>query len=276
MIESSRPARQTQPVQSIQRAVAILRSFSESEPELSVGEISQRLGLHKSTVSRILGTLERERLVGRNPETGRYHLGLGMVSLAGVALGRLDVRGIAQPFLNDLVEVSQETVNVVVLEEREGVNIARAASPKSIHYVGWIGRRIPLYCTAPGLVLLAGLTATQLHQHLHRPLQRYTPRTITNRETLQARLHQVRQKGYAIVHEEFEEGYSGIAVPIRDHQRQVVAALAVTGPTFRMGPGDIEAFIKPLQRTALAISRRLGYTGSESLSGFASPSDLSL
>ncbi|NOZ50915.1 MAG: IclR family transcriptional regulator [Chloroflexi bacterium] len=255
------PSRQTQPVQSIQRAISILRCFTETEPELSVNELSQRLHLHKSTVSRILGTLERERLVGRDPETGKYHLGLGMVSLAGVALGRLDVRGIAQPFLNQLVEASQETVNVIVLEEREAVNIARAASPQSIRYVGWIGRRIPLHCTAPGLVLLAPLDRRQQRDFLRPPLKAYTPRTLISQGILLQRLQQVQQQGYAIVHEEFEEGYSGIAAPIKDHQNQVVAALVITGPTFRMGPGDIETFIGSLLQTTFAISQQLGYTG---------------
>ncbi len=83
-------------IQSIQRATAILRSFTEREPELSVSVLSQRLELHKSTVSRILATLQTEGLVGKNPETGKYSLGLGLISLAGVALGRLSVRGVAE------------------------------------------------------------------------------------------------------------------------------------------------------------------------------------
>lgn len=255
--------RQTKPIQSLQRAIAILRSFSEAEPELGVSELSQRLSLHKSTVSRILATLERERLVGRNPETRKYHLGLGMVSLAGVALGRLDVRAVAQPHLNQLVEVSQETVNVVVLEETEGVNIARVASPKSIRYVGWIGRRIPLHCTAPGLVLLAFQPVAKRQQLLRGQLRNYTPHTLTSRAALNQRLHEVRQQGYAIVHEEFEEGYSGIAAPVYNHQQQVVAAVSITGPTFRMGVGQIEGFIAPLQETTAIISQEMGYVRRE-------------
>ncbi len=254
------PTRQTRPVQSIQRAVAILRCFSESEPELSVTELSQRLNLHKSTISRILGTLERERLVARNPQNGKYHLGLGMVSLAGVALGRLDVRGVAQPFLNELVEITQETVNVVVLEDHEGVNIDRAASPKAIRYVGWIGRRIPLHCTAPGLVLLAYLPADGQRALLRRPRRAYTPHTVTGGQALRSRLEAVRRQGYAVVHEEWEEGYSGMAAPIFDHGQRVVAALSITGPTFRMRADVIPGFIAALQKTALAISQQLGYT----------------
>ena len=126
-------------IQSIQRAAAIMRCFTESEPELSVMEISRRLDLHKSTVSRMLATLQHEGLVEQNPESGKYRLGLGLISLAGVALGRLNARAAAQPYLTELVEATQETVNVTVLDGRECVNIERAFSPPthSLHGLDW-------------------------------------------------------------------------------------------------------------------------------------------
>ena len=107
-------------------------------------ELSRRLELHKSTVSRILTTLQDQDLVSRNPENGRYRLGLGLVSLAGVALGGLNIRGVAQAHMGELAEASQETVNVTIQDGRECVNIESIASPKPIRYVGWIGRRTPL------------------------------------------------------------------------------------------------------------------------------------
>ena len=111
--------RTTEKVQSIERPATILRSFTEAEPELRVTVLARRLGLHKSTVSRILATIQQEGLVAQNPETGKYRPGLGLISLAGVALGRLDVRGVSQPYLSRLVEVSQETANVTVVDGRE-------------------------------------------------------------------------------------------------------------------------------------------------------------
>ena len=123
-------------IQSVQRAVAVLRSFTEAEPELGVNELARRLELHKSTVSRMLTTLQHEGLVSQNPANGRYRLGLGLVSLAGVALGQLDVRGTAMPYMDGLVELSQETVNVTVQDGAECVNIARVPSPTPIRYVG--------------------------------------------------------------------------------------------------------------------------------------------
>ncbi len=252
--------RSTAPIQSLQRAAAILRSFSEAEPELSVTELSQRLGLHKSTVSRILATLLLERLVGRNPESGKYGLGLGLVSLGGIALGRLDVRALALPYLSPLVELTEETVIVTVLEGRECVNIARTSSPKPIQFVGWIGRRTPIHCTASGKVFLAHMDANARSALLSSALQHYTDQTIIDADIMEQSLIEIRNQGYAIVHGEFEEGFSNIAAPIFDHLDQVTACIAISGPTFRMGPGQIEAFAEPLLETANAISTQLGYT----------------
>ncbi len=156
-------------VQSIERAIAILRCFTEARPEWRVTELAHHLQLHKSTISRILATLEQEGLVAQHPETGKFHLGVGLISLAGVALGHLDARTVSQPHLNALVEISQETVNVTILDGNECVNIERVASPKPIRYVGWLGRRTPTYCTAAGQVLLAGLPEEKRAALLSRP-----------------------------------------------------------------------------------------------------------
>jgi IclR family KDG regulon transcriptional repressor len=248
-------------VQSIERAVAILRSFSEAEPELRVTELARRLELHKSTVSRILTTLQAAQLVSQNPETSKYRLGVGLVSLAGIALGRLDVRGVAQPHLNALVELSQETINVTIIEERECVNIERVASPKPIRYVGWIGRRTPLHCTAAGKVLLAFRRREERQRLIQSPLVCYTENTIVDPAALEASLAQIQKQGYAIVHEEFEPEFSAIAAPIYDHLGHAAAAVSISGPTYRLAPGQIENFIEPLLETTGKISAGMGYQG---------------
>lgn len=263
--------RKTETIQSIERAIAILRSFTEVEPELRVTELARRLNLHKSTVSRILATLQKGGLVSQNPESGKYRLGLGLIGLAGVALGRLDVRGVAQPYLNTLVAFTQETVNITVVEGHECVNIERARSPQPIRYEGWIGRRTPLHCTAAGKVLLAHLPDDERSVRLALPLLTYTSKTVTNGDILEDNLSQVRLQGYAIVHEEFEEGFSGIAAPIFNHEGQVVAAVSVSGPTYRMGPGTVENFINFLQETSQTISAEMGYNPRNSVSKVALP-----
>lgn len=250
---------QTGLIQSVQRAAAIMRSFTEMEPELSVMELSRRLNLHKSTISRMLSTLQYEGLVERNPETGRYRLGLGLISLAGVALGRLNARVAAQPYLDELVAATQETLNVAVLDGRDCVYIELAHSPQPIRYVGWIGRRTPLHSTAGGKVLLAYRSPEERTAVLPAALPVYTPQTITDPAQLEEELAQVCRNGYATVHEEHEVGFSAIAAPIHDHTGRVIAALAISGPAYRLDTETVAGFVSPLRETTRRISADLGF-----------------
>lgn len=246
-------------IQSIQRAAAIMRSFTETEPELSVMALSRRLTLHKSTVSRMLATLQHERLIDQNPETGKYRLGLGVIGLAGVALGRLNARAASQPYLTELAETTQETVNVTVLDGHECVNIERAFSPQPIRYMGWIGRRSPLHCTASGKVLLAFMSDEERTAVLPNPLPAYTTKTITTQAELEQSLAQVCRHGYAIVQEEYEEGFSSIAAPLFNHQGNVVGTLAISGPTYRLDNDVMNGFVHSLLETTAKVSADLGY-----------------
>lgn len=246
-------------VQTIQRASVILRCFMESNTELGVTFISQRVGIHKSTVSRLLSALRKEGFVEQNPETGKWRLGLGLLDLAGAVLERMDLRKAAQIPVRVLVEQTQETINVTVLDGNECVNIESILSPKPIQYAGRLGRRTPLHCTSTGKVLLAFLTPEARELLLLGTLSTCTKNTIVDRSALEQDLDLVRKQGYAIAHEEYEEGLSAIAAPIRDHKGQVVATVSVSGPTYRIGPGQIEEFIEPLFEAAYKISANLGY-----------------
>jgi DNA-binding IclR family transcriptional regulator len=207
----------------------------------------------------MLSTLQHEGLADQNPETGKYRLGLGLVPLAGVALGRLNARAAAQPYLDELVATTQETVNVVVLDGRDCIYIELANSPQPIRYMGWIGRRTPLHCTAGGKVLLAYMQAEERAAVLPTRLPSHTPETIANTAQLEQSLAQICQDGYAIVHGEFEEGFSSIAAPIFNHQGKVTAALEISGPSYRLEDGVITNFIAPLLATTGRVSADLGY-----------------
>jgi len=246
-------------IQSIQRAVAIMRAFSERKPELSVMELSRQLQLHKSTVSRMLGTLQHEGLISQNPETGKYRLGVGLVSLAGVALGRQNARAAAQPYLSELVDLTQETVNVSVRDGRECINIERAFSPQPIRYMGWIGRRAPLHCTASGQVLLAYMAPAERRALLPQPLPKFTTHTKTSLEELDLVFTRILAQEYVIVQEEYEEGFTAIAAPIYDHKGRVEATLTISGPTYRLDNERCRRFVPHLLETAARISADLGY-----------------
>jgi DNA-binding IclR family transcriptional regulator len=245
-------------IQSVQRALDILRCFTKEDAELGVTHISKQLDLHKSTVSRLLSTLEQEGFVEKNPETEKYRLGLELVTLAGIVLEQIDLREVAAPYLSQLAELTQETVNIVVLSGNECMNIDGAASPRPIRYVGRIGRRTPCYCTAAGKVLLAYLSPEVQQQILPDPLTRFTEKTIVEVGILAQNLTDIRQQGYAITHEEHQQDLSAVAAPIFDHTGQAIAAVTVSGPTYRIGPGEIEALVEPVLNIAREISTKLG------------------
>ncbi len=251
--QSSKPA-----IQSVQRAAAILRSFTHTDSELGVTTLSKQLGLHKSTISRLLTTLEQEGFVERNPETGKYHLGLALVTLAGIVLERIDLRDVAYPYIRSLAEMTQETVNIVVLSGHECMNVGGADSPRPIQYVGRIGRRTPLHCTAAGKVLLAYMPLERRQKILAGRLQAFTDKTVVDHRRLEQDLIELHRKGYATTHEEHQEGLSAIAAPICGHTGRIVAVVVVSGPTFRLGPAEIDKFVQLLLETARNISAQLG------------------
>jgi DNA-binding IclR family transcriptional regulator len=246
-------------VQTIQRAGAILRCFKENDSEMGVTSLSQQVGFHKSTVSRLLSALRKEGFVKQNPETGKWQLGLGLLDLAGVALERLDLQKITLLPLRNLAAQTQETVNITVLEGDECVNIENISSPKSIHHAGRLGRRTPLHCTSTGKVFLAFLTPEEQNRLLPGKLLPYTENSIVDKHILAGELARVRAQDYAIAQEEYEEGLSEVAAPIHDHTGQVVATVSISGPSYRMGAEKIEIFLKPLLETAQNISAQLGY-----------------
>ncbi len=247
-------------IQSIERAVKILKAFSLDQPEWGVNEMGRLLNLHKSTVSRLMMTLERGGLLWRNPETQRYQLGIDLIGMASLVTSHLDVRAMARPFLRELAGRCQETVNLVVMDEGDVVNLEQFVPPaRQVKNIGYVGRRMPVYCTAAGKVLLAYLPGHELEQKLPAELHCYTDHTISDLAVLRAELRQVRQIGYAVVQEELEIGLNAIAAPVFDHAGRVRYAASVAGPAYRVKPELFPELAGQVVATAAELSRQLGY-----------------
>jgi DNA-binding IclR family transcriptional regulator len=246
----------------ISRAIAILRTFDAAKPELGVTELSHLTGLDKATVYRLLSALQQGGLVEQNPETAKYHLGLGLLPLAGMALAHLDLPRVARPHLQKLAHLSQETVNLsVVTEDDMLINIDCIASPRRVRNVGWIGREMPLHAVSGGKVMMAYMSPAWLERVLARELQCHTEHTLTNPAELRAELEQIRQVGFAIAEEELEIGLSAVAAPVWDHEDQVAASVSVSGPSFRLPRARLTELGSQTKEIADAISRHIGYVG---------------
>ncbi|MDN3265801.1 IclR family transcriptional regulator [Streptomyces sp. CSDS2] len=245
-------------VQSVDRAVSVLEILAR-HGEAGVTEIADELDVHKSTAFRLLGVLEHRGLVAQAKDRGKYYLGAGVLRLAGAAAVRLDISQEGVPVCREVADELGETVNIAVLDDDAAVNIMQARGTAAVTAQNWLGRRTPLHATSSGKVLLAHLSPTLREGLLARPLTRFTDRTVTGAAMLRAELEAVVRQGYGVTVEELELGLAAVAAPVRAHDGEVIAAISVSGPVYRL---DADRLPEVARRTAAAgaeLSRRMGY-----------------
>ena len=247
-------------VQSVERALTVLEILAR-EGHAGVSEIAEEMGIHKSTVSRLIGSLVSREMVHQNTERGKYQLGFGILRLASSIPARLSLVHEARPVLESLAEEFKETVNLAVLRSNYAVNVDQAMGPSTLATYDWVGSLTPLHATSSGKVLLAALDAGERDRILKETgLRARTSRTITSRKELDAQLLEVAAKGYAVVREEFEIGLNAVAVPVYNHQGEVLGALSISGPAFRFDPEQTPGLLEKLKEAGLKVSANMGYT----------------
>ena len=245
-------------VRSVDRAAALLLALGESQGEAGVTELARRLGLHKSTASRLLATLQKRGLVEQDDETGKYRLGLVVIRLAERAERTLDLRGIALPELERLARLTHETTGLGILDGDTMLAVAQVDGPNLIAVGDWTGRATPLHCVASGKVLLSSLAEREVLRVVRRGLVSYTERTIVELEPLLEELARIRRRGYATAIGEYELGLNAVAAPVHDARGNVIAAVDIWGPAFRLTPRRIPELAAQAREAAAAISVRLG------------------
>ncbi|MEV4708542.1 IclR family transcriptional regulator [Actinoplanes sp. NPDC049316] len=247
-------------VQSVDRAVTVLEILAR-RGDAGVTEIAVELGVHKSTASRLVGALESRGLVEQVSGRGKYRLGLGMVRLAGAAAARIDLPEAAGPVCARVAEELGETVNVAVLDGDRSVNISQALGRAAVSSYNWVGRQTPSHATSSGKVLLAYAGADARRAALARPLDAYTPYTITDPVVLRRQLAEAERAGWASTAEELEIGLHAVAAPIRGAGGRVVAAISVSGPSYRLPVSAFAELAAQLKAAAAEIGRGLGHSG---------------
>lgn len=220
-------------VQSLERALAILDQLCHGEQPTGVTEFARKLRLAKSTVHRLLATLERAGFVVRTADT-KYRLGLKFWEMGCAAIRELNVREVARPVMETLARRTGETVHLSVWDQGEVIYIDKVDGTNPIRVHSTIGGRAPAHATASGLALLAHQKAATQAGVLRRSLRRFTERTITAPRRLQHRLEEIRREGYAFSVGAWHPGSAGVAAPIGSHAGSVVAALSVAGPAERI------------------------------------------
>jgi DNA-binding IclR family transcriptional regulator len=247
-------------LESVDRVMKVLDAFTTDTPELRLTDLSERLGIPKPQVLRIVSTLESGGYLVRDPHTKRYRLGIQIFHLGMVVRQGLDLRRVAQPHLQELATETQETVGVFVTDPSGPVCIDVIESPKGLRVFAQPGRRMPWNAGTSAKVILTHLPPDEREAILTRgDFKRYTPWTITEPDRLREVLSEIKRTGYHVGIRDLDDEALGIAAPIFDHDGHVAGAISVSAPVSRTSEQEIGRFINLVRGNANAISHQLGH-----------------
>jgi DNA-binding IclR family transcriptional regulator len=246
-------------VQAVVRAFAVLDVLGAA-PSSSLTEVAQRLRMHKSTVHRLLATLERVGYVVQDEATQRYRLTLEVLDLAASVLASIDIRTKALPVMHRLVQEVQETAHLGVLIDGEIVCIESLASARPFAVMRLVGKHGAAHVSSMGKVILAHQREDVVERIIsEKGLPRFTEYSITDPQAFRAHLTLVRSRGWAVNAEEEEPGLGCVAAPIWDHRGEVVAALSIAAPTVRMEGMRLDQLVEAAVLGAQEVTLSLGY-----------------
>ena len=239
-----------------ERVVRVLDALGGAPEGLGVSDVARTLDVHRSTASRLLGTLATDGMVERDPITQRYRLGARIVGLAATAVARLPVVSQARPELEQLSASTSETVNLAILDGFHVVYVDQVTPAQTVVMASWVGRRSPVHASSSGKVLLAWGHPRARQALFRRRLEALTDRTITDPDELRRVLDDIRRRGYASSNGELESGLLTIAAPVLV-EGTAVAAVSISGPGYRLPARDLPGLGRRLVEAAAAVANRM-------------------
>ena len=249
---------------SLHKSIQILLLFTSERPLLTLKEISDLTGIPKATAHRFLNTLEYNGIIQRQPEginEFRYKLGLKFLDLGRVVAENLDIRRIAYPFMKELVRLTNDAVQLVIREDYEAIYIEKVESTLPVRLYTRIGRRAPLYAGACPRALMAFLPMPEVEKLLNiLDLKPITSHTIICPSKLMDIIIKERKQGYTVSYSELAEDTVAIAMPIYDHNNQIIASLSIAGGSIRFEGKRFNYIVENLKDCVTNISKELGYT----------------
>ena len=247
-------------VQVVDRLFHILDLLADAKEEMGATDLAMKLQLHKSTVHRLLVSLERNHFVEKNRETAKYKLGWRLFELGMLAVSRVDLYSLSRPCLESLVKKTCETAHLGIRSGTELISIVSVEADRNLRLPTTVGRRSPLYCTSQGKAILAFSPPEVASEIIHSiQFKPFTRRTITRKSSLMEELERIRNCGYAIDNEELEEDLRCIGAPVFNHAGEVIAALSIAGPIYRVGGGNLPKLTEAVLQAARQLSMSLGY-----------------
>lgn len=242
-------------IQSLARGLKILELLSQSPNGVSITELADILGVDKGSASRLVATLARYGYAEKDVNTRRFTLGPQVVSLSRSLLTRLPLREAAKPYLRQMMEQTGECAHLAVPAQDRVLYIDQVESPATLRVNAQVGTLNPLHCTALGKALLAFGKL-----EFSPALESFTPRTITDPETLRQHLDEVRHLGYAVDDEEFDPGVRCIAVPVFDFRGKVVGSIGISGPSSRVTLDRLPYLAATVVEIGKALSERMAFS----------------
>lgn len=248
------------PVQSAERIFQVMEMLADNG-EMGLMEISAALGLHKSTVHRLLMSLIYMGYAKQDESTQKYMLSYKVVSMAGKLLDRMDIMQVAKPYLERLSDLSGEAVHLVAREDNNILYIYKIeAKVGTIRMVSHVGMVHPMYCSGVGKAIMATLPEKELRQIWNESIiEKKTDKTIVDYEEMLRVLEEVKRNGYALDDEENEKGVRCIAACLRSYQNEVKYAFSISGPTSRMTRERVKELSVDVKKVQEELSRELGF-----------------
>jgi IclR family transcriptional regulator, KDG regulon repressor len=246
-------------VQSLGRAFAILEEVARHREGIGLADLSKRVGLHNSTAFHLAKTLVALGYIRQEPDSRRYRVGRPLFALAASALDEIEMVSLATPIMEELSANTGESSHFAVRMGDAIVVIARTSGPGAFQLAERVGVVRPAHCTALGKVILAALHPDQLDRFLARvDLEPSTDNTITEVPALLREIEEVRRSGIAIDDGEFNPEVRCVAVPVKDFTGQVVGAIGISGPVWRLSMQALKSRAKAIQAAADRLSREFG------------------
>ncbi len=251
-------AREIPGAQALRRGLSLLDIVAE-HPGLRFIEIAERSGLTRATAHRMLTTLVEAGLLRIDERDQAYHLGFRLFEMAHRVWDQFDLRSAAEPELERLRDLSQESVRLAILDGDEVLYVDQREAPRTVRLGGGVGARASVHASGAGKAILAHLDPLQRERALNRlRLTAFTPATIVDRAALVHQLDLTKARGYAVSLDEQHEGVSSVAAPILDHRARALGAVAVIGPSYRFGLEKLHALGRDVMEGARRISGNAG------------------
>lgn len=243
-------------VQSIERAFGILRVLALGPA--GVSEVAAAVDLPKSTVARLLATLESLGAADRTDD-GRYRVGAGMRELAGSVDSNVALAMAVRPHLEHLSSILGEASGLTLPEGFSAVYVAQVESPNPVQVRDYTGLSLPMHVGPASLVMMSEWPDELVGRYLSRPLQEYTPFTVTDPELILKRLAAIREDGHCWIYEEFAAGINSVAAPVRDRDGRIIGAISTHGPSYRFPQvGEADRIAERVKAAARRFGLQLG------------------